>query len=240
LIKPIAPFEGFSREAVKFLADLEKNNSVEWFNANRNRYDEFLVAPAKSFITEIGAFFNMLNPAIRTEPKFNQTIMRINKDMRFAKGAPYRTYFLIQFGRFKMDSAFYVFINPQAISLGLFFNKQTGESLYFKQNYEAYPAEIKDVFKRYELNGKYTLFDLGKNQTLVKKAFNAEKDYEKIAPLKIFLLEKEYKSNSTIMYKTDFVGEAIKAFSKLYPLYCFALSPDPLKLLAEFEEKFSL
>lgn len=238
--KIIPPFNGFSPEAVKFLNDLEKNNSLEWFNNNRSRYEEFLVMPAKSFITEIGQFFNMINPAIRTEPKFNQTIMRINKDMRFSKGVPYRNYFLIHFGRFKMDSEFYAFINTEGISLGLFLNKTVGESLFFKENYEKYSKEIKSVFNRYKLNGKYTLYELGKEQTEIKKAFSAEKDYEKMNPLKMVILEKELKQKKGIEYKPEFLGEAIKSFSQLYPLYCFAISQHPMKLVSEFEEKFGM
>jgi len=233
----IKPFTGFSPEAVKFLNDLNKNNSLEWFNKNRDRYEEFLVGPAKSFITEIAQFFNMLNPAIRTEPKFNETIMRINKDMRFSKGVPYRNYFLIHFGRFKLDSEFYVFLNMEGISHGLFLNKNQGANLYFKENYERYPKEIKSVFKKYKLNGKYTLYDLGKEQEEIKKGFSAEKDYDKMSPLKMIILEKDITKNNGLEYKPEYLGEAIKSFSKLYPLYCFAISPDPLKLIEEYEDR---
>jgi len=233
----IPPFNGFSPEAVKFLNDLNKNNTVEWFNKNRNRYEEYLVSPAKSFITEIGEFFNMLNPSIRTEPKFNQTIMRINKDMRFSKGAPYRDYFLIHFGRFKMDSEFYAFINTGGISLGMFLNKTTGDNLYFKENFERYPKEIKEVFKKYKLNGKYILSDLGKDIVEIKKSFSAEKDFDKIAPLKMLLLDKDLAKRNGIEYKPEFLGEAIKCFSQLYPLYCFAISPEPLRLIEEYEDQ---
>ena len=236
----IAPFNGFSPEAVKYLNDLKKNNTTEWFNKNHERYEEYLVNPAKSFITEIGEFFNMLNPAIRTEPKFNQTIMRISKDMRFSKGDPYRDYFLIHFGRFKMDSEFYAFINTQGISLGIFLNKTKGDNLYFKDNFERYPDEIKAVFKKYKLNNKYTLFELGKDIIEIKTSFNAEKDFAKCAPLKMLLLEKDLSKRKGIEYKPDFLGEAIKSFSQLYPLYCFAISPDPLDLIAEFEDKMGM
>lgn len=238
--KVIPPFNGFSPEAVKFLADLAKNNSVEWFNKNRERYENYLVTPAKSFITEIAQFFNMLDPAIRTEPKFNQTIMRLNKDMRFAKGNPYRNYFLLHFGRFKMDSEFYAFINTETISLGIFLNKTIGQNLYFKDNFAKYPNEIKDVFSRYKLNGKYTLYDLNKDQTEIKKSFSAEKDLDKISPLKMLLLEKQMGQKKSIIFKPDFLGEAIKSFSQLYPLYCFSISNNPIKLIEEFEEKFGL
>jgi len=107
----IEHFKGFFKESFLFLNDLAKNNNTDWFAQNKHRYDDFIVKPAKSFVNDIAPYFNNLSTSIRTEPKFNKTLMRINKDMRFAKGSPYKTYFLIHFGRFKMDSEFYVYLD---------------------------------------------------------------------------------------------------------------------------------
>jgi uncharacterized protein (TIGR02453 family) len=41
-------FRGFPPEALEFLRELEENNDRDWFKANRERYDEHLVAPAKA------------------------------------------------------------------------------------------------------------------------------------------------------------------------------------------------
>src|SRR5437667_12464352 len=35
-------------EALEFLRDLEANNDRDWFKANRSRYDDYLVAPARA------------------------------------------------------------------------------------------------------------------------------------------------------------------------------------------------
>ena len=43
-------------EAIEFLRDLEANNDRDWFKANRERYDTFLVEPAR----ELGAQFSHL------------------------------------------------------------------------------------------------------------------------------------------------------------------------------------
>ena len=107
----IPPFVGFHPEAFKFLKGLERNNNNGWFTSQRENYENHLVLPAKSFITSIAPFFDHLNPTIRTEPKFNKTIMRISNDMRFSKGDPYRNYLLVHFGKFKMDSEFYLYFD---------------------------------------------------------------------------------------------------------------------------------
>jgi uncharacterized protein (TIGR02453 family) len=44
----VSTFRGFPPEAIEFLRELEENNDRDWFKANRGRYDEHLVAPAKA------------------------------------------------------------------------------------------------------------------------------------------------------------------------------------------------
>ena len=43
----------FSAETFKFLRQLEKNNSREWFTANKPRYEEYLRGPALRLITDL-------------------------------------------------------------------------------------------------------------------------------------------------------------------------------------------
>src|SRR3954451_6894596 len=41
-------------EAIAFLEELEQNNDRDWFKANRARYDDHLVAPARELAAELG------------------------------------------------------------------------------------------------------------------------------------------------------------------------------------------
>jgi uncharacterized protein (TIGR02453 family) len=41
-------------DALEFLRDLEANNDRDWFKANRRRYDEHLVAPARELADKLG------------------------------------------------------------------------------------------------------------------------------------------------------------------------------------------
>jgi len=50
------------------------------------------------------------------------------------------------------------------------------------------------------------------------------------------MLPKEKK----IISSPNFINDIIKTFSRLYPLYCFAISEQPLKLLAKFEEQMGI
>ncbi len=233
-------FNGFSKETFKFFSLLEKNNNKQFFDANRQIYDNFLVQPAKNLVQSLKPFFNQLNYSIRTEPKFNQTLMRISKDMRFHKNNPYRDYFLIHFGRFKMDSEFYVYLDKSGISYGIFLNMENGDNLYFKNNLKIFSEQIQKIFSKYEINNFYNLLELKKNPTLLKKKFNAEKHFDLLLKSKYILLEKNFDLSNKFCYSDKLIIELIKKYSRLYPLYCFAISPEPLKLLNNFEENLGI
>lgn len=233
-------FQGFDPGIFKFFIHLEKNNTAEWFSKNRERYQQVVVKPAREYVEAIGEFFNHLNPAIRTEPKFNKTLMRINKDMRFAKGAPYRTYFLIHFGRFKMDSEFFVYFDKYGIEYGVFLNNSGGDELYLNNNLSKYRKEIIQTFNRYELNNRFDLCTFNSEADIVQKKVNLNKHFTKFSELKYILLQKNYDRRKKSVLSADFLTESIKTFSKLYPVYCFAISRDPMKLLQDFDERLGV
>lgn len=53
----MAAFRGFPPGAIDFLRELEANNDRDWFKANRARYDELLVAPARALGEELAGDF---------------------------------------------------------------------------------------------------------------------------------------------------------------------------------------
>lgn len=230
-------FNGFNRDIFSFLDELEKNNNIEWFNKNRERYKLNIVQPTKEFIALLAPFINRLNTSIRTEPKFNETIMRINKDLRFSKGVPYRNYWLIHFGRFKMDSEFYLYFDSASSYAGLFVNNSKGENLFFNKNISKYKNEIINIFQTKLLNNKYSLHTLDEKEPReIKKKFNADKDFDLIINMKMLLFQKSIPKK--IVCSDKIIFEMIKIISELYPLYSFCISPNPLKEIEKFENEF--
>lgn len=116
-------FDGFPRAATRFLADLEKNNTKEWFDAHRAVYDEAIAEPAKAFVVAMGERLATLAPEIHAEPRVNGSIFRINRDTRFsADKSPYKSSLGIFFWegeRPKMECpGFYFHLEPKALMLG--------------------------------------------------------------------------------------------------------------------------
>ncbi len=86
-------FIHFPTSAIKFLCELEANNSRDWFHANKKTYEQVLKQPAQEFCATFSQRLLMLT-GIEHEHK----IFRINRDIRFSKDkTPYNTHLRISF-----------------------------------------------------------------------------------------------------------------------------------------------
>jgi uncharacterized protein (TIGR02453 family) len=78
-------FDGFSGQTVDYLRDLAANNSRDWFQDNRHRYDDHVMAPALALIEDLAPFMAALDPACKAEARLNGSFRRLNRDVRFSK-----------------------------------------------------------------------------------------------------------------------------------------------------------
>jgi len=92
-------FEGFPRGAERFWTELASEMSREWFAANKARYEDQWVRPMQALLDDVRA---KLSPAYRGVGLAEPKVMRIHRDVRFAKDkSPYKTHIagLISAGR---------------------------------------------------------------------------------------------------------------------------------------------
>lgn len=78
-------FDGFKKEGIEFLKELEKNNSKEWFENNRTTWENYILAPNKAFIEDMGETLQILVPTIKALPKVSGSLFKIYRDTRFSK-----------------------------------------------------------------------------------------------------------------------------------------------------------
>ena len=85
-------FLGFGPETFAFLRELAEHNDRTWFTQNRPHYEEYYLAPALAFISEIGPRLAKELPGeVHFEPRVNGSLFRINRDVRFSRDkAPYK------------------------------------------------------------------------------------------------------------------------------------------------------
>jgi uncharacterized protein (TIGR02453 family) len=112
-------FSGFPKEGLQFLDEIISNNSKEWLDANRERYEEFIVAPNKAYVEEMGEHLQILVPNIHAEPKVNRSLFRIYRDARFHINDPIKTRIGIIFWQGQthrmQSSSFYMHYEPHEV-----------------------------------------------------------------------------------------------------------------------------
>ena len=116
-------FTGFSKDTLRFLSALRKNNHKKWFDAHRADYEAHYVAPAQAFISAIAPALRKLDPKITADPRVGGSLMRIFRDVRFSKDkTPYKGHLDLWFWSGEEKgwdvSGFFLRITPEELMLG--------------------------------------------------------------------------------------------------------------------------
>jgi uncharacterized protein (TIGR02453 family) len=119
-----APAPTFDRETLRFLANLAANNNRDWFEANKQRYEDHFLTPALAFVDAMRPAITKISSHFRAvSRRMGGSIMRIHRDTRFARDkSPYKTNIGIQFRHARARDVhapgFYVHIEPGRCFLG--------------------------------------------------------------------------------------------------------------------------
>ncbi len=111
----------FKPSFFKFLRDLRENNNREWFQANKNRYEDHVKDPSLRFISDFGPILAKISKHFRADPRpVGGSMFRIYRDVRFSKNKePYKTAVGIQFrhelGKSAHAPGFYLHLSPGEI-----------------------------------------------------------------------------------------------------------------------------
>ncbi len=108
----------FSTDTLKFLNELASNNNRQWFDRNRQRYEDEVREPAFDYIRSMEKPIADISPNfVVAAKKTGGSLMRVFRDIRFSKDkTPYKTNIGIQFrhaaGRDVHAPGFYLHIEP--------------------------------------------------------------------------------------------------------------------------------
>ena len=114
-------FEGFTKDTLKFLRQLDKNNDREWFAEQKPRYEKSVLFPAMALVEDMAKPLNKISPCFQAVSKRSGgSIMRIYRDVRFSKNKlPYKTNLGIHFRHIKGKDAhcpgWYFHVSPAEI-----------------------------------------------------------------------------------------------------------------------------
>lgn len=175
----MATFKGFPKEFITFFKNLKQNNSKEWFEKNREDYEQFVMNPAREYVEAMGAKLRKIVPGIHAIPKVNKSLFKINRDVRFSQDkSPYKTYmgiWLWDGNRKRMEcSGFYLHVENNMMLIGV------GIKMFPKPMLDLYRRAVVDKKSGTEL--KRTVKKIsdkgyrvhGKHYKKVPRGFDAE------------------------------------------------------------------
>jgi uncharacterized protein (TIGR02453 family) len=172
----------FPYNTQRFLKQLAKNNSKEWFEKNRIAFNNDFLQPAVQFVVDIGEKLQTIVPEIMAVPKVDKSIFRLHRDIRFSKDkSPFKTNLgiLLWEGKEKKQSpGFYFHIEPKLFFLGSGTYMLENEKLKIFRNAvysQESGKELNDAVKKVLRNKKYQLG--GKFFKRVPKGFDPEYPY---------------------------------------------------------------
>jgi uncharacterized protein (TIGR02453 family) len=209
------------QEVLNFLSELRKNNNKEWFDQNRDRYQECrkkVLFLTELIIHEVGHF----DPEVGAQnPK--DCVFRIFRDVRFSVDkTPYKTNmgsFIVKGGKKSYCAGYYLHIEPGASFVGggsycppvdalkamrteIFDNPEEFKQLIFKESFrKVYPALYDDKLKT------------------APKGF--PKDFPDIDLLKYKSFAFGENLDDSVVTSDAFVGRVVASMKELYPVNRF-------------------
>jgi uncharacterized protein (TIGR02453 family) len=175
-------FEGFPRQALEFMTELDANNNREWFQAHKAEYQQHVLSPTRDFVFALGERLKTVSPGIRydTRASGGGSILRIYRDLRFSVDkTPYNPNVRVVFwegeGKRMENPSFFVRLQPDGVSL------YAGLHVFPKPFLKAYREAVDDETLGAELEaamadvrgaGDYTLG--GEHYKRVPRGYDAE------------------------------------------------------------------
>ena len=117
-------FKGLPKDFFVFFKELAANNERPWFEENKQRYKDVVLAPLSDFIAAMAPRVAKITKHIVCDPRPNGgSMFRIYRDVRFAKDkSPYKTHAGVHFrhalGKDAHVPGFYMHFAPEEVFFG--------------------------------------------------------------------------------------------------------------------------
>src|SRR5277367_6255254 len=114
----------FTADLMRFLTELKAHNNRDWFNENKERYEQSVRDPFLRFVAELRPRLKQISPHFVADAKpMGGSMMRIYRDTRFSKDkTTYKTGVMAHFwhdrGKEGATPAFFLRIRPGDSSVG--------------------------------------------------------------------------------------------------------------------------
>jgi uncharacterized protein (TIGR02453 family) len=217
----------FTRATFQFFRDLARNNKKVWMDANRERYQEFVVKPFRRLLEEVSHAVLQLDSRFDTTGRSGSNFSRINRDIRFAKDkTPYRAQMYL-----KLSAPFpgegetgqlYTGISAETVTAGFRIycgskRKESALGVIADARVLAQPKWIAQQKKRLSRRYESYWYSSEKKEWKEQRGWPAGPDDWK--KLQAWIVRRKLKSADAT--RVTFPREIAKIFRDLYPLLRF-------------------
>jgi len=214
----MAGFEGFSEEAINVLLDIRFNNNKEWYEANKDRYKQYVHQPVVDFAENIHGILNKTHEEFTDKAK----VCRIFRDTRYSKNKQkYKDskWFFFREGSISTieypKPNYFFELKAESYVYGLGFWARAKHMELFRENVRSRPSVLGEIINLYESQNVFAL-----TGDSYKKKFQDDVD----EPLKDWYLRKEFTFISErpiddILFSPEIVDMVAGDFLKIYPIY---------------------
>ncbi len=144
-----APFTGFSRDAIQFLADLAEHNERTWFQPRKADYDRLLKGPLEALCASLAERFEVSGLPLRADPA--RSPFRIYRDVRFsADKTPYKTHLSARFpwaGEGGGVGAYFHFEPGEMLAGGGMWHPEPAQVAAWRHAVDADPETVKSALE---------------------------------------------------------------------------------------------
>jgi uncharacterized protein (TIGR02453 family) len=222
----------FTRATFQFFRDLARNNKKVWMDANRERYQEFVVEPFRRLLEEVSPTVLQLDSRFDTTGRSGSNFSRINRDIRFAKDkTPYRAQMYLKFSApFPGEGEtgqLYVGISAKTVTAGFRIyggskRKESALAVIGDANVAAKPKWIAQQKKRLSRRYESYWYAVEKKEWKERKGWPAgAEDWPK---LQAWIVRRKLKPAEAT--RATFPRDIAKIFGEVYPLVRFTSLQD--------------
>ena len=222
----------FTRATFQFFRDLARNNKKVWMDANRERYQEFVVRPFRRLLEEVSPAVLKLDSRFDSTGRRGSNFSRINRDIRFAKDkTPYRPQMYLKFSApFPGEGEtgqLYVGISAKTVTAGFRIyggskRKESALAVIGDANVAARPKWIAQQKKRLSRRYESYWYAVEKKDWKEQKGWPAgAEDWPK---LQAWIVRRKLKPADAT--RASFPSDIAKIFGEVYPLLRFTSLQD--------------
>ena len=217
-------FTGFSEETFAFFRQIGENNRRDWFEAHREEYARFVLAPLRALASEVAGFLAGID--LSMELRADRAVSRLHRDTRFSHDkSPFRDHMWITFRQRDRPMGevpgFFFEMYAQAYRYGMgFYSASRAAMDRFRSGIDRDPGGFLRLVAPLEQEGRFEVMGPFYKKSL---GLHHPPDVRRWYDRKTFYLQRR-RPREPVLFSPKLVDELVEGFARLAPLYLFLRS----------------